>query len=131
MLHKPTLNLCLRVADDLQLFKLLDHRSSSPKTTSKLASSCGAEPALLGRISRHLAGKGVIDECAGEGDTYQSTELSRNLATPEGSSGIRQVANVTTPVLGHTPEYLKEIGYKVPKDVEDGPFQRTVGRPGR
>ncbi|KAK0510697.1 hypothetical protein JMJ35_007129 [Cladonia borealis] len=119
------------VADDLQLFKQLDQRASEPKTTSELARSCGAEPALLGRILRHLASNGVIDECAGEGKSYQSTELSRTLATPEGSSGIRQVADVYTPVLGHMPEYLKAIGYKVPKDVESGPFQRTVGRPGQ
>ena len=89
MLHKPTLNLYLRVADDLQLFKLLDHHASEPKTTSEFASSCGAEAALLGRILRHLARKGVIDECTGEENSYQSTELSRILATPEGSSGIR------------------------------------------
>ena len=124
------MNVCLKIADDLQLFKELGPRTSQPKTTTELASSSHADPALLGRILRHLAGNGVITQLAGDGNSYRATELSETLASPEGSSGIRSVAKVYTPVFQHLPDFLKSIDYKVPRDTRNGPFQQTIIPPG-
>ena len=120
----------MKIADDLQLFKQLGQRTSPPKTTAELAGSSDADPALLGRILRHLAGKGVIAELTSDGNSYHATELSETLALPEGSSGIRHVAKLYTPVYQRVPDYLRSINYKVPRDSRNGPFQQTMGRPG-
>lgn len=121
------MNVCLKIADDLQLFKQLGQRASRPKTAAELAGSSHADPALLERILRHLAGKGVI---AGDGGSYRATELSETLASPEGSSGIRHVATIAIPVLQHVPEFLKSTQYKVPTDNRNNPFQHAVAKPG-
>ena len=114
----------------MQLFKLLNLRAGEPKTTAELASSSHADPALLGRILRHLAAKGVIAEVPGDADSYGATELSETLASPEGSSGIRHVATFYTPIFQHVPDFLKSIDYRIPWDNCNGPFQHTMGRPG-
>ena len=114
----------------MQLFKLLDLRGGEPKTTAELACSSHADPVLLGRILRHLAGKGVIAEVPGDADSYGATELSETLASPEGSSGIRHGATLYTPIFQHVPDFLKSIDYRVPRDNYNGPFQHTMGRPG-
>ena len=130
--YKPTFNFCLKIADDLQIFKRLGQRTDPPKSVAELAGPCKADPALLRRILRHLAGKGVVDEAAeNDEDSYRATELSEALSSPKGSSGIRHVAKLYAGVFGHLPSYLKSTGYKVPKDNRNGPFQQTVGRPGK
>lgn len=120
----------MKIADDLRLFEQLGTRASQPKTTAELTRSSHADPALIGRILRHLAGKGVIAEIAGDGNSYGATELSENLGSPEGSSGIRSLARVYAPVFQHVPEFLKSTEYKIPMDVRNGPFQQVMAKPG-
>ncbi|KAL6718652.1 hypothetical protein ACLMJK_002886 [Lecanora helva] len=128
--QEPNLNLCLKIADDLQLFKTLGQRDSPAKTGAELAASSEAEPALLERILRHLASKQVINEIPGNEVKYSATELSKALSTPEGGSGIRQTATLHTTMLSHVPGYLESTGYRVPTDPRNAPFQQCVGKPG-
>ena len=120
----------MTVADDLQLFKSLGRRIDQPKTATELASCSDVDPTLLIRLLRHLTAKGVITELPGNG-SYQATELSKTLASPEGSSGIQHVAKVYTPLFHHVPQFLKSIGYKVPKDNRKGPLQEVLAKPGK
>ena len=118
------------MADDINLFKELGQVGSPPKTTVELATSTGTDPALLCRILRHLAALGIIAELGGDGNSYCATEVSATFATTEGSSGIRHLSHLYTPVFQHVPDYLKSINYVVPKDIRNGPFQQTLGKPG-
>ena len=114
----------------MQIFKQLGQLGSQPRSANELAGSSGADPALLERILRHLAAKGVIDESLGHEISYRATTLSETLATPEGSSGIRQVAKMYTPVFNQVPDFLKSIGYKLPSDNRNGAFQQVFAKPG-
>ena len=118
------------MADDIHLFKALGKCASPPKPTAELATLTATEPALLGRVLRHLAAKGVITELGGQDTSYHATELSEILSSPEGSSGIRHVAQLYTPIFQQLPDYLKSIDYVVPRDNQNGPFQQTIGKPG-
>ena len=114
----------------MQLYKQLGQRTSQPKSAAELAGSCNADPALLSRILRHLAGKGVVDQVANDVNFYRATELSEALSSPEGSSGVRHVANLYTGVLSQLPSFLKSTGYNVPRDNRNGPFQQTMAKAG-
>ena len=108
--------------------KQLGARASQPKTTVEFARSSHADPALLGRGLRRLAGKGVIAEVAGDGNSYGATELSESLSSPEGSSGVRNLAKVFNPVFRHVPEVLKSTEYKIPTDIRNDPFQQIIAK---
>lgn len=99
------------------------------KTSSELAHLTNINHALLSRILRHLAAQGVIIE-VGE-DSYQATDVSEVLASPEGSSGIHCLEKITMPVYQHTPDFLKSTNYQVLPDPRNGPLQATIGKPGK
>lgn len=44
----PPLNMCVRVATDMRLFRIIDKRDPSPITSEELAEACGADRSLLG-----------------------------------------------------------------------------------
>ena len=119
------------MADDIRLFEKLGQDTGTPRTRDELAVSTSTDPALLGRLLRHLAAKGVISEYIGREDSYCATELSGTLATLEGSSGIRHVSQVYTPMHQHVPAYFKATGYREVKDNRNGAFQNTIGKPGK
>lgn len=101
-----------------------------PKTTVELATATSTDSALLRRILRHLGANGIVAEIGSGRDSYQASELSGVLATPEGSSGIRHVAQLYTPAFRDLPSYLESTGYTVPLSNRDGAFQHIMGKPG-
>ena len=88
------------------------------------------QPGLLRRILRHLAAKGVIAEVEDGEVTYQATDLSETLASPEGSSGLHNVAKLYTPLFSYVPEYLRSTNYQVPHDIRNTPFQGAIAKQG-
>lgn len=110
--------------------KQLGARASQPKTTVEFARFSHAAPKLLGRVLRHLAGKGVIAEVAGDGSSCVATDSSESLSSPEGSSGIRNLAREFKPVFRHVPVFLRSTEYKIPMDVYNRSFQQSIGKPG-
>ncbi|KAL8829157.1 MAG: hypothetical protein Q9191_002170 [Dirinaria sp. TL-2023a] len=131
VLEQPALNCCLDIADQVQLFKQLGKKDSATKTALELAHATNTEPALLRRILRHLAANGVVGELEEGGEVYyQASELSETLASPQGSSGLHNVAQLYTPLFSVVPEYLRSTGYQVPQDVRKGPFQGAIAKHG-
>ena len=120
----------MNIADDVQLFKHLGKKGSTTKTASELAHATNTEPALLRRILRHLAAKGVVAEVEDGEVTYQATDLSEILASPEGSSGLHSVAKLYTPLFSYVPEYLRSTNYRATHDTRNGPFQRAIAKHG-
>lgn len=114
---EPTRHAAIRTALALNLFLHL----STPKTASQLAVICGASPALLQRLLRHLAATFVITEVAP--GTYESTALSRLLTDPRHYSAITYNAALNNQVLARLPAYLASTGYVEPRDPLHGPFQ--------
>ena len=127
---QPTFNLCLKVADDINLFRHLGQKGSPLKTVAELAASTGTHVSLLTRILRHLGARGVVMESVGQAIMYRGTELSEALASVEGSSGIRHVSQIYDPLFAQASEYLKSKDYAVPSDGRNGPFQHILGKPG-
>ncbi|KAL8716237.1 MAG: hypothetical protein Q9220_000142 [cf. Caloplaca sp. 1 TL-2023] len=129
IINQPSFNFCLRIADDIKLFKAIGEVGGPPKTVAELASHTATDPALLARILRHLGAMGVVTESIGEQSSYLATEISAILATLEGSSTIRHCAQVYSPTFAHAPDYFKTVHYKEPKDARSCPFQHAMGQP--
>lgn len=85
---QPTTFTAIRLAIDLKLFETLAAESGRDKTISELCVPKSADPALVIRLVRHLAATGFVCEQTGTG-TYTPNAMSKALATPEYSSGIR------------------------------------------
>lgn len=84
---QPSRYAATRLAVELKLFETLVADSGRAKTIAELSAPKSADPALVARIARHLAATGVI-QGTGSG-TYVSNALSKALAKPEYSTGIK------------------------------------------
>ena len=122
--------MCLKIGDDIALFKHLGTRDSAPKDIHELAISTSVEPTLLKRIARHLASRNVLTNATSAPDSYGATHISESLATREGSSGIRHVCNLYIPAFSEMPKFLKENNYRTPTDSRNASFQRRCGLQG-
>lgn len=119
--------MCLKIADDLDLFKHTGVQGSTPTSIDALAAATSAEPALLKRIVRYLAARKVLIDDAEAPGLYHATHTSEALATREGSSGIRYAYNVALPAILEAPKFLKNSGYRTPTDGRNGIFQQIHG----
>ena len=124
--------MCLKVADDIELFKHVGLQGSTFKSIDALAALTSVEPALLKRIARHLAARNVLVDnvSAAPGSYYGATHISEALATREGSSGIRHTCHVYISAFLEMPEFLRENGYRTPSDSRNGIFQQRHGLAG-
>ncbi|KAI9751446.1 MAG: hypothetical protein M4579_006056 [Chaenotheca gracillima] len=117
----PTQLSVARVAVDLKIFEKLSEDGGTPKTTAQLATATGADPALIGRVLKHLASVRLIAEIAA--DTYGPNHLTKVFCEPKYRDGISFCFDLAGPPFQRLPEYLAKNGYKDPTDVADGPFQ--------
>lgn len=122
--HEPTLNLALRIADEMDLFTGLGPAGGPPVNIQALAAPKSADPELVKRVMRHIAAKGVATEHPG--DAYGPTALTVLLATSEGFAPLRCVAHKFHPIFQDVPTYLRSVGFTVPRDARDGPFQHSA-----
>ncbi|KAF9886976.1 hypothetical protein FE257_010717 [Aspergillus nanangensis] len=122
---EPNLYSAIYTAISLGLFPMLSREGDSPKTVSQLGAWSGADPVLLGRILRHLAAMGTIEETGP--DEYQHTNLSRSLATDKYGSGFSWIAQGVIPSIYQLPQYLQDSGLRNPTNPTDGPFQHALG----
>jgi len=100
--------------------------SGRAKTISELSAPINADPALVARIVRHLAAAGDINETVGTG-TYTSAKLSKALALPHYSSGVKICFDTSGRVYASMPSYFAGNGYKNPAKAMDGPWQHAHG----
>ena len=120
--------MCLKIADDIGLFKHIGAQKSPAKSIDTLAAATSVEPALLKRIARHLAARNILLDNNGSAlGSYGATHISEALATREGSSGIRHLCHVYTSAFLDMPRFLEENGYKTPSDARNGTFQQSRG----
>ncbi|KAI7775575.1 hypothetical protein LA080_006586 [Diaporthe eres] len=86
--YSPFLSFAARIADGLNLFKLIvDHEC--PVSSQKLASISKGEELLIGRVLRVLASIGFMDEVGPQ--KWQATALTRAMATEKIAAGHRAI----------------------------------------
>ncbi|KAB5581298.1 S-adenosyl-L-methionine-dependent methyltransferase [Coniochaeta sp. 2T2.1] len=94
----------------------------NPRRKSQdLAAALNVDPALLGRLMRHISAMGYIKEIGP--DEYQSTNFSRALTIPIIGDGYPCVLGGCFAAIGHLPAYVKRTEFVMPNSATDGPYQ--------
>jgi DNA-binding IclR family transcriptional regulator len=109
--------MCVRVADDLKIFDLLCE--SSPRTVSEISQITGAEPGLIRRLLRTLAGMGYVVQV--DSESYAPNKVSRQMVMRSVRAGVKFFHEESLPSVRYAPEYFKKNGYSLPKSMNDGP----------
>ncbi|KAG6358711.1 hypothetical protein INS49_012229 [Diaporthe citri] len=118
--YSPFLSFSARIADGLNLFKLIvDHES--PISSQKLASISKGEELLIGRILRALASIGSVDEVGPQ--KWQPTAITRAMAKEEIAAGHRTCGNTIVEAGQKASKYFSEAGYRCPTDPRDSLMQ--------
>ncbi|KAK1633478.1 hydroxyindole O-methyltransferase [Colletotrichum phormii] len=117
---QPAAFTALTYAVDSGLFALLAQSKKSQKV-SDLALKLGHDPALLGRIMRHLGAMLYITETGP--DEYKSTNFSDALTITSMGAGYPCVAGACMESLAKFHEFAKKTNYREPHDVFNGPLQ--------
>ena len=76
--------MCIRVADDLNLFYLL---ADKPRTAEELAQLSGAQEELVLRIMRVLVATGFAAQAGHH--RYDATPTTKNMTLPSVRAGVR------------------------------------------
>ncbi|KAL0777244.1 hypothetical protein CaCOL14_006762 [Colletotrichum acutatum] len=114
---QPAAFTALTYAVDLGLFARLSQRQKS-QDVSDLALTLGHDPALLGRIMRHLGAMLYITETGP--DEYKSTNFSDALTITSMGAGYPCVAGACMESLAKFHEFAKKTNYREPHDVFNG-----------
>ncbi|ETN46267.1 uncharacterized protein HMPREF1541_00451 [Cyphellophora europaea CBS 101466] len=130
----PTYNACVRIAIDLNLFRVL---VSSPDTTATgLAKTVGAQPGLIVRLMRVLCGIGFARETGKF--RYGPTSVTKHMCIPSTTASIIHLSAYRSsfrsltesssfdqgfPSISSLPQYFQINGYSSPDDYLAGPFQ--------
>ncbi|KAK5169898.1 uncharacterized protein LTR77_005876 [Saxophila tyrrhenica] len=115
--------MCVRLADELKVFDLLCE--SSPRTTSDLSSSTGAEFGLIVRLLRTLAGMGFVAQL--DVDLYGPTAVTRQMTMSSVRAGVKFFHEESVPSVRMAPEYFRLNGWRLPTSMVDGPYQFAEG----
>ncbi|KAL2815093.1 S-adenosyl-L-methionine-dependent methyltransferase [Aspergillus granulosus] len=87
----------------------------------QLASATGSDPALLGRIMKHLAAMGVITETGS--DEYRPTGFSKVLTVDKYSDAFPLMTSRFTLGILALPEFLEKTNYRNPTSTTETAFQ--------
>lgn len=109
--------MCVRVADDLHLFDLLCE--SSPRTVQDLSQITEAQPSLIRRLLRTLAGMGFVTQL--DGESYSPNKVSRQMVMRSVRAGVKFFHEESLPSVRYAPEYFRKNGYRLPRSMNDGP----------
>jgi hypothetical protein len=112
---RPTQNVAIRIAIDLDIFSLVDECVP----LDGLASKTGADPSLLYRVLRLLVATDVLKEP--EPKRYSATPLSRLIRTPSIRDWFKTSFDSLLPIWVSIPAWLRENGYKDITDLENNP----------
>lgn len=112
----------IKVGVDLKIFNVL---AKVPHTQSveQLVSATRADPVLLGRILRHLASTGMIQEVAK--GTFAANNITRTLASEGYQSGIYHNFDTVGPMYQDFPAFLAEKKYENLTDNTQTVFNKT------
>ncbi|SPJ72164.1 related to O-methyltransferase [Fusarium torulosum] len=102
---------------DNGLWKAMVKNGDRPQTVDELATQIGADPVLLGRMMRHLAAMGHINETGH--DEYQPTGFSKSLSIPMMGNGLIGLTCTTGAASLKFHEYSRKRGWQNPTDSKD------------
>ncbi|KAF9873097.1 sterigmatocystin 8-o-methyltransferase [Colletotrichum karsti] len=117
---QPAAFAALTYAVDSGLFTSMAQHDGPHKVTD-LAATLGHDPALLGRIMRHLGAMQYIVETGP--DEYKATNFSRALTITIMGAGYPCVAGACMEALAKFHEFAKKTNYREPHDVFNSPLQ--------
>ncbi|KAK8053052.1 hypothetical protein PG996_012353 [Apiospora saccharicola] len=144
----PTHNAVIRLGLDIHLFEALQGdgaqndtdeagRDSAaqlqPKSQSTSAIAARTdprtEPALVGRMLRHLAAMGTVREVGP--DAFAPTPFTRALTREDFRDSVMYIQDDYQPCLSQWPDFFRANGYAAPASSLDTPFTHTNGCGGR
>ncbi|KAF4853492.1 O-methyltransferase mpaG [Colletotrichum siamense] len=117
---QPAAFTALTYAVDSGLFTLMA-QTQAPQRVSDLACRLGHDPALIGRIMRHLGAMQYITETGP--DEYKPTNFSNALTITSMGAGYPCVAGACMEALAKFHEFAKKTNYREPNDVFNSPLQ--------
>ncbi|OLN83353.1 Demethylsterigmatocystin 6-O-methyltransferase 3 [Colletotrichum chlorophyti] len=117
---QPAAFTALTYAVDSGLFAEMA-QDDEPRTVSQLAETLGHDPALLGRIMRHLGAMQYITETGP--DQYKPTNFSNALTITSMGAGYPCVAGACMEALAKFHEFARKTNYREPRDVFNSPLQ--------
>ncbi|KAL8771748.1 MAG: hypothetical protein Q9209_002939 [Squamulea sp. 1 TL-2023] len=120
---QPHQSAAVKIALEGKWFEVL--AAGSPKTAAEIASATGAESELVARIMMVLTATHIVDERGPQ--TYGATPMTEILLDPGWANALRHFFDHCGPSMINLPGYLQRTGYKVPQDVETGPFADAWG----
>ncbi|KAK8131372.1 O-methyltransferase [Apiospora sp. TS-2023a] len=143
----PTHNAVIRLGLDIHLFEALQgdgaitnddaDKSGAPQpqlnsqSTSAIAARTDPkmEPALVGRMLRHLAAMGTVREMGP--DAFAPTPFTRALTREDFRDSVMYIQDDYQPCLSQWPDFFRANGYAAPASSLDTPFTHTNGCEGR
>ncbi|TDZ41284.1 O-methyltransferase mpaG [Colletotrichum trifolii] len=117
---QPAAFTALTYAVDSGLFSLMA-QSEGPQKVADLARTLGHDPALLGRIMRHLGAMQYLVETGP--DEYKPTNFSDALTITSMGAGYPCVAGACMEALAKFHEFAKKTNYREPHDMLNCPLQ--------
>lgn len=145
----PTHNAVIRLGLDIHLFEALrgdgaetddnadragapqPRLQPQPQSTSAIAARTDpkTEPALVGRMLRHLAAMGTVRETGP--DAFAPTPFARALTREDFRDSVLFIQDDYQPCLSAWPDFFGANGYAAPASSLDTPFTHTHGCGGR
>ncbi|KAI1775116.1 hydroxyindole O-methyltransferase [Hypoxylon cercidicola] len=117
---QPSAFIAIEIGIKIGLFRALSLVEGSKKA-SDLAHKLNVDPALVGRILRHLAAMGYITETGA--DEYKPTKFSTALNIREIGDGYPLVTAYVRPAVDQFPDFLEKANYRVPTSATNSPYQ--------
>ncbi|KAL8941349.1 MAG: hypothetical protein Q9216_002288 [Gyalolechia sp. 2 TL-2023] len=137
--YKPNLNMCIRVALEMDLFRLLLQNGDRSMTIDQLQAKRSllfptvspdangevldsAQRDMLTRILRATVASGLIEEI--EPEVFTANSMTRALAEPANAAMFKHCFDIVLPSLVQTPTYLARNNYTL--SAIQTPFQYSI-----
>ncbi|KAI1371935.1 hydroxyindole O-methyltransferase [Hypoxylon crocopeplum] len=117
---EPSAFIAIEIGIKIGLFRALSLGGDSKKA-SDLAQKLNVDPALVGRILRHLAAMGYITETGA--DEYKPTQFSSALNIRVIGDGYPLITECVRPAVDQFPKFLERTNYIVPTSATNSPYQ--------
>lgn len=126
----PAVSATTRTLIELGAFQKWAEQGAQPITSAQLAELVGADPALVLRLLRVLAGQRLVLQV--DADTFAATPWSRKLAE-DAFPGIygHFYSDMVCPTLNFMPDRLRQTGYRNPTSIDDCAFTHWPGSEGK
>ncbi|KAF2262889.1 hydroxyindole O-methyltransferase [Lojkania enalia] len=121
MIQHPSNTMAISFGVYTGLWSAMAKNGDGPQKVSDLAKQLGMQEELLQRMMRHVAASGYLDMTAP--DEFTPNNFSKSLSMPVMSSGYYTGPPILNPTFLHAHDWLKDRGYKIPRDKNDTAYQ--------